>query len=137
VEAVELYRESFQPSPTLAKPYTIVTANVLAAETEEQARRLALPGQLMRLAIRTNRLRPVPSLAEAEVDPERAAAEAMPSNAIVGTPATAVRQLRELATATGADELMLSGSTHGVAERIRSLELIAGAWGLEPARTAA
>jgi luciferase family oxidoreductase group 1 len=137
VEAVELYRESFQPSPTLAKRYTIVTANVLAAETEEQARRLALPGQLMRLAIRTNRLRPVPSLAEAEVDPERAAAEAMPSNAIVGTPATAVRQLRELATATGADELMLSASTHGVAERIRSLELIAGAWGLEPARTAA
>jgi luciferase family oxidoreductase group 1 len=137
VEAVELYRESFRPSPALAEPYTTVTANVLAAETEDEARRLALPGQLMRLAIRTNRLRPVPSLAEAEVDPERAAAEAMPSNAIVGTPETAVRQLRELATATGADELMLSASTHGVDERVGSLELIAAAWGLTPARTAA
>jgi luciferase family oxidoreductase group 1 len=137
VEAVELYRESFRPSPALAEPYTIVTANVLAAETDDEARRLALPGQLMRLAIRTNRLRPVPSLAEAEVDPERAAAEAMPSNAIVGTPETAVQQLRELATATGADELMLSASTHGVDERVNSLELIAAAWGLAPARTAA
>jgi luciferase family oxidoreductase group 1 len=137
VEAVELYRESFRPSPALAEPHTIVTANVLAAETEDEAHRLALPGQLMRLAIRTNRLRPVPSLAEAEVDPERAAAESMPSNAIVSTPETAVRQLRELATATGADELMLSASTHGVDERVGSLELIAAAWGLTPARTAA
>jgi luciferase family oxidoreductase group 1 len=137
VEAVQLYRESFRPSPGLARPYTIVTANALAAETEEEARRLALPGLLMRLAIRTNRLRPVPCIAEAEADPERAAAEAMPSNAIVGTPATAVERLRELATATGADELMLSSSTHGVAERVRSLELVAEAWGLTPSRTAA
>jgi alkanesulfonate monooxygenase SsuD/methylene tetrahydromethanopterin reductase-like flavin-dependent oxidoreductase (luciferase family) len=121
----------------LTEPYTIVTANVLAAETEQEARRLALPGLLMRLAIRTNRLRPVPSIAEAEADPERAAAEAMPSNAIIGTPETAVQRLRELATATGADELMLSASTHGVEERIRSLELVAEAWGLAPARSAA
>ena len=100
---------------------------------------LALPGQLMRLAIRTNRLRPVPSLAEAEADPERAAAEAMSSNAIVGSAETAVRGLRELAATTGADELMLSASTHGVAERIRSIELIAATWGLAPStgRTAA
>src|SRR4051812_5481973 len=114
VAAVELYRDSFEPSPALAEPYTIVTANVLAAETEEEASRLALPGQLMRLAIRTNRLRPVPSVEEAQVDPERAAAEAMPSNAIIGTPSTAVERLRELAAETGADELMLSTSTHGV-----------------------
>ena len=84
----------------------------------------------MRLSIRTNRLRPVPSVAEAEVDPERAAAEAMPSNAIVGGPATVVAGMRELAAATGADELMLSAITHGVEERIRSLELVAEAWGL-------
>ena len=132
VAAVELYRESFRPSPALDRPYTIVTANVLAAGTDEEARRLALPGQLMRLAIRTNRLRPVPSLAEAEADPERAAAEAMSSNAIVGSAETAVKGLRELAAATGADELMLSASTHGVAERLRSIELIAAAWGLAP-----
>ena len=67
-----------RPSAALSRPYTIVTAAVLTAETDDEARRLALPGQLMRLSIRTNRLRPVPSLAEAEVDPERAAAEAMP-----------------------------------------------------------
>jgi luciferase family oxidoreductase group 1 len=130
VAAVELYRESFQPSPVLQRPYTIVTANALAAETEDDARRLALPGQLMRLAIRTNRLRPVPSPEEAQVDPERAAAEAMPSNAVIGDPGSVVARLRRLAADTGADELMVTASTHGVAERLRSLELIAAAWGL-------
>ncbi len=139
VEAVTLYRESFRPSPVLQHPYTIVTANALAAGTDEEARRLALPGQLMRLAIRTNRLRPVPSVDEALSDPERAAAEAMPSNAIVGTPDAVAADLRELADRTGADELMLSASTYAAEERVRSLELVAQAWGLQPrgARTAA
>src|SRR5688500_37249 len=100
VEAVQLYRDSFRPSPVLERPYAIVTANVLTADTAEEAARLALPGQLMRLAIRTNRLRPLPSPEEAAVDPERAAAEAMPSNAIVGTPDVAVAGLRDLAERT-------------------------------------
>ncbi|MGY1708483.1 LLM class flavin-dependent oxidoreductase [Geodermatophilus sp. SYSU D00758] len=130
VTAVELYRDSFRPSPALERPYAIVTANVLAAGTAAEARRLALPGQLMRLAIRTNRLRPVPTPEEAERDPERAAAEAMPSNAVIGDPSTVVARLRGLAADTGADELMLSASTHGAAERVASLELVASAWGL-------
>ena len=131
--AVALYRDTFRPSPVLDRPYTVVTANVLAADTDDEARRLALPGQLMRLAIRTNRLRPVPTLEEAQVHPERAAAEAMPSNAVIGAPGTVVAALRRLAVDTGADELMLSASTHGVEERVRSLELVAGAWGLPAA----
>ncbi|MGY1624846.1 LLM class flavin-dependent oxidoreductase [Geodermatophilus sp. SYSU D00965] len=135
--AVELYRDTFRPSPVLERPYTIVTANVLAAETDEQARRLALPGQLMRLSIRLNRLRPVPTTEEAEVDPERAAAEGMASNAIVGDVGSAVDRLRRLAADTGADELMLTASTHGVDERVRSLELVARAWGLTARETAA
>jgi len=137
VEAVQLYRDSFRPSPVLERPYAIVTANVLTADTDEEARRLALPGQLMRLAIRTNRLRPLPSPEEAAVDPERAAADGMPSNAIVGTPDAAVAGLRDLAERTGADELMISASTHGVHERVRNLELLAASWGLSEARTAA
>ena len=137
VEALTLYRESFRPSPVLGRPYTIVTANALAADTDEEARRLALPGQLMRLAIRTNRLRPVPSVDQALADPERAAAEAMPSNAIVGTPDAVAAGLRQLAGRTGADELMLSASTYGAEERVRSLELVAEAWGLQRAEATA
>jgi luciferase family oxidoreductase group 1 len=137
--AVELYRDSFRPSAVLSSPYTMITANVLVAETDEEAQRLALPGRLMMLAIRTNRLRPVPSQAEAEADPERATAEAMPTNWIVGSPDRAADELRRLAADTGADEVMVTSNTHGGGERLRSLELLAGAWGLSPSedRTAA
>jgi luciferase family oxidoreductase group 1 len=137
--AVELYRDSFRPSAILDRPYTMLTANVLIAETDEEAQRLALPGRLMMRAIRTNRLRAVPSLAEAETDPERALAEAMPTNWIVGEPGRATEELRRLAADTGADEVMVTSNTHGVAERVRSLELLAGTWGLSPSegRTAA
>jgi luciferase family oxidoreductase group 1 len=137
VAALEMYRETFRPSPVLGRPYAIVTANTLVADTDDEARRLALPGQLMRLSIRTNRLRPVPSLEEAVRDPERAAAEAMPSNAIIGAPETALAELRQLAADTGADEVMVTASTHGVVERLRSLELLAQAWGPPGKRTAA
>jgi luciferase family oxidoreductase group 1 len=137
VAALELYREAFQPSAVLQQPYAVVTANTLVADSDDEARRLALPGQLMRLSIRTNRLRPVPSLEEAADDPERAAAEGMPSNAIIGGPERAVAELRQLAVDTGADELMVTASTHGVAERVRSLELLARAWGLPGERPAA
>jgi luciferase family oxidoreductase group 1 len=137
VAALELYREAFQPSALLQQPYAVVTANTLVADSDDEARRLALPGQLMRLSIRTNRLRPVPSLEEAADDPERAAAEGMPSNAIIGGPERAVAELRQLAVDTGADELMVTASTHGVAERVRSLELLARAWGLPAERPAA
>ena len=137
LEAVGLYRDAFRPSSVLDRPYTIVTANCLVAETAEEATRLALPGQLMRLALRTNRLGPVVSVEEAQVHPDRYAAEAMPSNAVVGDPEQAAAALHRLAADTGADELMVSASTHGVAERVRSLELLAEVWGLSAAAPAA
>jgi luciferase family oxidoreductase group 1 len=137
--AVELYRDSFRPSPILSRPYTMLTANVLVADTDAEAQRLALPGRLMMLAIRTNRLRAVPSLAEAEADPQRATAEAMPVNWIVGEPGRAADELRRLAADTGADEVMVTSNTHSGHERVRSLELLAEAWDLSPSegRTAA
>src|SRR3954447_14088919 len=36
LQAADLYRENFQPSPLLDEPYLVVTANVLAADTAEQ-----------------------------------------------------------------------------------------------------
>jgi luciferase family oxidoreductase group 1 len=137
VAALEIYREEFVPSALLRRPYAVVTANTLVADTDAEAARLALPGQLMRLSIRTGRLRPVPSLEEAAVHPERAAAENMPSNAVIGGPERVVAELRTLAAETGADELMVTASTHGVAERVRSLELLAAAWGLTAPEQAA
>lgn len=129
-EAVALYRQRFTPSVVLDAPYLIVTAAALAAESDQRAEELALPGQLMMLGIRTNRLRPIPSLEEALADPQRDAAAAMRGSRIIGSSATVRAGLTELAERTGADELMVSTTTHGLDERLASYELIAGEWGL-------
>src|SRR5690606_35918956 len=44
--ALAIYRERFKPSEQLAKPYALVGVNVIAAETDEEARRLATSQQM-------------------------------------------------------------------------------------------
>jgi len=56
----------------------------------------------------------------------------MPSSQIVGSIDTVMAGLTELVQATDADEIMLSTTTHGLDERVHSMELIAAAWGLVP-----
>ena len=81
LQACELYRDSFRPSPELAEPYTIVTAGVLAADDPEQAEYLAGPARLAILGIRTNRRTPLLPPDEAAVHPDIDTARSMPSNA--------------------------------------------------------
>jgi luciferase family oxidoreductase group 1 len=128
LDAVAIYRDSFRPSASLGQPHTIVTANVLAAPTAEEAEWFAAPGRLMSLAIRTGRPRSVPSPEHANADPDLAVALGLPTTRIVGTPDHVVEKLESLAAATGAVELMVSTVTHGLAERLRSLTLLAEAW---------
>lgn len=126
--ALDLYRRSFEPSALLERPYAIVTANALVAATEEQAARQAAPGQLMLLAVRTGRFRPLPSPEAAAADPDLPTALRLPTNRVVGTPDAAVARLEDLVRDAEADELMVSTVAHDVAERVLSLELLARAW---------
>lgn len=134
LEALELYREAFRPSPVLDQPHVIVTANVLVASTDEEAARQSAPGQLMSHGIRTGRREPLVSPTEAAAHPHLAAALAMPSNRIAGAPATAVARLDDLVSATGADEVMISGIAFDLEVRLRHLELLAEAWPAARAR---
>ena len=53
MQATELYHHTFQPSSVLDEPYMIVTANVLAADSKEDADWHAAPGRLTALGRRT------------------------------------------------------------------------------------
>ncbi len=136
-QACELYRSSFEPSGVLAEPYLLITANVLAADTVEEAERLAAPGRLMSRNIGRGRFEPLRSpanaLAELETAPDpvnrlgfRPRRER--SGRIAGTAAQAVGFLDELVAATGADEVMVSTVAFDVDTRIHSVELLMGAW---------
>lgn len=128
LEALALYRETFAPSPILDEPHVLVTANVLVADTEDEAERQSRPGRLMSHGIRTGRRGPLLSPEEAEFDFDIEAALAMPSNRIVGDPSRASESLHELVEVTGADELMVSTVAHAFHVRERSLTLLAEAW---------
>jgi len=132
LEAVELYRVAFRPSPVLDRPHVMVTASVLVAATDEEADWEAGPGRLMSYLIRSGRFGPLLSPEEADARREMTMARAVPTNRVNGSPATAVAQLDRLLAATQADELMVTTVAHGLDVRLRSLELLAEAWPTTP-----
>ncbi|GAB3434578.1 LLM class flavin-dependent oxidoreductase [Flindersiella endophytica] len=133
--AMELYRSRFRPSEALAEPYAMVTQAAYVAGTREEAERIALPARLTQLSLRTGKPRAMPSLEEAVAhewtDQERELLAAWPSRPAIGSPDEVVAELTDLVTRTSADELMVTTMTHGLAERVRSFELLAKAWASE------
>lgn len=122
--ATQLYHDHFEASPVLDEPYLIVGVGALAAETDDEAERIGLPGRILRLGIRTNRRHPLVAPEAAKGHPDADAARAMPTDQLVGSPDRVAEGLRALTSRTRANELMLTAATFDVADRVRSLELI-------------
>jgi len=135
VETVAAYREAFRPG-VLAQPYVVVSVDVLAAETDEEAERLADPFAAWVWSIRKGTgaiAYPRPGTTVAWKDrpaDERELLLDRVSARVVGSPSTVVGRLEALQRATGADELLLTTATHDKADTARSFELVAQAWGL-------
>ena len=134
--ALALYRETFRPSAVLQQPYSMIAAAVLAADTDADARRLAMPGALQFLRLRQGNPGLVPTPEEAAAYPysaeERAFVEDRLAGQVVGAPDTVRDGVRELVQRTGVDELMIVTNVHDGADRLRSYELLAEA--VTPAR---
>lgn len=133
VEAVDAYRKAFVPSDVRAEPHVLVSADVVVAEDDATARRLASPYGLWVHSIRSGRGAipfPTPEEAEAHIwtDEERALVDDRVRTQFAGSPDTVTEKLRVLQRATGADELLVTTITHDHADRVRSLELLAQAW---------
>lgn len=129
-ESLHLYRERFRPSPGWKEPYPIVSATVVAAETEHEAHRLSLPGRLVRLWLRTGRPVWLPTVEEAQAHPDLEAALSMPTGSIIGDPDQVAAGLVSLQERTGAAELMITSTTADHDEKVAGLELVARAVGL-------
>ncbi|AJW80574.1 hypothetical protein VO01_12585 [Clavibacter michiganensis subsp. insidiosus] len=133
LDAVAAYRAHFVPG-VLAAPHVIVSADVLVADTDAEARRLASGFARWVLSIRSGRgAIPYPAPDDEAAAPLDAAELAQVQDRldtrIVGDPATVVRDLETLRRVTGADELLITTTAHDAADRIRSYELLAEAWG--------
>ncbi|MFV2101146.1 LLM class flavin-dependent oxidoreductase [Micromonospora sp. LOL_024] len=127
--ALALYRQSFRPSRWLDRPYAMVAVNTVCAETDERAGWLAGPAGLSFLRLRAGRPEPLATYEEAAAypyqDAEREFLAQRRQGQAAGSPETVRRQLGDLLTSTGADELMLTTMVYDIADRVRSFELIA------------
>jgi luciferase family oxidoreductase group 1 len=134
VAAMAWYRDHFQPSAALARPYAMMAVTVVCGEDDEHAQRLAAPIRLAVVRNRTGRRAPIASVDEAlayQFTPEEEAiANDFLLGAIIGGPERVAIGLGAMARDTGADELMMSTLVPDLSERMRSYERVSRMAGL-------
>lgn len=129
LDALQIYRSRFKPSKQLDRPYTMVGVNIIAAETDEEAKRLFTTQQmsfanLLRGSTRLS-LPPIDDIETYWTPAEKAQAQQMLARSIVGSPATVKQGIRDLVAETRADELIVVSDVYDHQARLRSFELIA------------
>jgi luciferase family oxidoreductase group 1 len=134
-EAMAFYREHFKPSRQLAQPRSAIACFALAADSEQEARRLASSRDLWRLRLDRGELGPIPTVEEAEAyaygELERANVERNRRRLIIGAPEQVKARLVELAARYGVEEIVVVSICHDAEARRRSYRLLAEAFALE------
>jgi luciferase family oxidoreductase group 1 len=129
MQALELYRAKFKPSAQLDRPYAMLGVNVIAAETDAEARRLFTSLQQQFVNLRRGnpgQLQPPIDAIESYASPaERAGMERALACSFVGAPETVQQALHEFIARTRADELIVNAHIYDHAARLRSVELTA------------
>ena len=129
LDALAIYRERFQPSEVLDKPYVMVGVMGVAADTDEEARRLFTSSQQQFINLRRNVRgrfpKPVERMDGLWSDMERMSVEHTLRYAAVGAPSTLETTLSGFLRETAADELIVSMPIHDIDARLRSVELFA------------
>jgi luciferase family oxidoreductase group 1 len=127
-EAMRLYRATFKPSPSHAKPYAILATHVVCAETDKEADRLTRTIDLRNVRRAKGEYLPLASPEEAaayDYSPtDRARIAQSRHRMSVGSPATVRAKLMPLIEATQAQELMVTTMIYDHAARKRSYELL-------------
>ncbi|HEX2077174.1 MAG TPA: LLM class flavin-dependent oxidoreductase [Longimicrobium sp.] len=131
MQAIEVYRERFEPSAQLDRPYVMLGINVFAADTDDEARRLMTSVKQAFLNLRRGRptqLQPPVDDFDSQLHPfERAMLDEVLSCSVVGAPQAVREGLASFIARTGADELMVTSQVYDHAARLRSYELTARA----------
>jgi luciferase family oxidoreductase group 1 len=136
MEAMKIYRERFRPSAQLATPNVMLGVNIVAADTDAEARFLFTSLQQSFLNIRTGqpgRLPPPVEDFDQRIDRfGRAMLDDALSCAIVGAADTVRHGMDDFIKRTGADELMVTANIFDHAKRKRSFEIVAEQNGQQP-----
>ena len=129
-QALNLYRENFTPSKQCQRPYAIVCVNVVAAQSNNDARYLFTSMQQQFINLRRGAPGPLPPPVD-NIQPLWSAAEQYGVEqalrmSIVGSESTVRHGLQTLLRETAADEIMVNGQIFDHQARLRSFEIAAG-----------
>lgn len=128
-DAIAIYRSEFKPSAQLSEPYVMPCVNVIAADTDAEALRLATSFKKLFLGIITGKrekLGPPKNPNEWEIDPlEEAALQQMIRFSFVGGSSKLRVELQRFLDVTGANELMVTSPIFDHAARMHSYEILA------------
>jgi luciferase family oxidoreductase group 1 len=135
IPSLQIYRSRFKPSEQLDRPYAMVGVNIIAAESEAEARRLATTQQMSFV----NLFRGARGLSQPPIDDiesywspsEKAQAARMLARSIIGSPETVRSGIVALVAETDADELIVVSDLYDHMARLHSFKLIADAAGIE------
>ena len=133
--AISRYRTYFKPSEVLEKPHVMVSVNVYAADTMEEAKRMATSPQQQFLNLIRNTpgklAPPVESMDGIWSEYEKAAVMQKLSNTIIGTHDEVKNQLEAFMTKTEADEIIFVTNAYDHQARLRSFEIVAEVIGMK------
>ncbi len=129
MQAIQVYRDTFQPSARMKKPYVMLGFNVFAADSDEQAHYLATSWQQSFVNLRSGRPGKLPPPREgylAQLGPQAQDLldHVLACSAIGAAPAIE-DQVKAFIARTGADELMITCNMYEHAARLRSFEIMA------------
>ncbi|MGG0286422.1 LLM class flavin-dependent oxidoreductase [Peribacillus butanolivorans] len=133
--ALARYRNNFQPSDVLDKPYVMVGVNVFAADTTEEAQRIATSYQQQFLNLIRNTpgqmAPPVDTMEGIWTEYEKAIVMKQLNASIVGNPKEVEEQLQTFLDETQADEMIINSAIYDHNARLRSYEIIAEVTGMK------
>lgn len=129
MQAIALYRSTFEPSVQLDHPYVMLGYNVFAADTDEEARFLATSMQQAFVNLRSGRPGrlppPVADYLDSLAPQQHDVLDEILSCSAIGSPDKVKKTMKEFIDQTGADELMITSMIFDHSARLRSYEITA------------
>ena len=128
IEAIQVYRERFEPSDQLDKPHVMLGFNAIVADSDKEAALLATSVQQAFVSLRTGHpiKLPPPKRGYADDLPmeARAILRSVLSASAIGSPETARKQMQEFVDRTTPDELIVTAQVYDHQARLRSYQLL-------------
>ncbi|GEL11844.1 luciferase family oxidoreductase, group 1 [Flavobacterium glycines] len=127
-KALTIYRNNFRPSEQLKEPYTIACVNVIAADTDYEALKLATSFKRLFWSIIIGQRQQLKPPVKPEEDfrdsMEEAALQQMTKYTFIGSPEKIEKELNQFIEITQIDEIMVASAIYQHQARLHSYEIL-------------